>query len=103
MSFSGLEQASASSSNFPSWCINVLTTAHHLIWQTRSGRYQMSATGRGSGHQTGLMFSCQEPKLKWAIGLLRSLVHVLGTAFLQLFGKPKPFLLSKAIETVLDR
>src|SRR6218665_3970437 len=65
-----------------------LTTAHHLIWQTRSGRYQMTATGRGCGHQTRLMFSCQEPRLKWVIEPLRSLVHVPGTVFLQLFGKP---------------
>ena len=36
-----------------------------------------------------------KPRLKWAIGPLRSLVHVPGTIFLQLFGKPKPFLLSK--------
>jgi len=28
---------------------------------------------------------------------------VLGTVFLQLFGNPKPFLLSKTVETVLDR
>src|SRR6218665_3865283 len=100
MSFSGLEQASASSSNFPSWCVNVLTTAHHLIWQTRSGRYQMTAIGRGCGHQTRLMFPCQEPRLKWAIRPLRLLVHALGTAFLQLFGQPKPFLLlKKTVET----
>ena len=33
----------------------------------------MTATGRGCGHQTRLMFSCQEPKLNWAIGLLKSL------------------------------
>src|SRR6218665_1349898 len=53
-----------------------------------------SATGRGCGYQTRLMFSCLEPRLKWAIGPLRSLVHVLGSVFLQLFGKSKPFLLS---------
>src|SRR6218665_2173640 len=64
------------------------------VWSLRL-RYQMTATGRGCGHQTRLMFSCQEPRLKWAIGPLRSLVHVLGTAFLQLFGQPRPFLHSK--------
>jgi len=37
------------------------------------------------------------------IGPFRSLVHVPGTVFLQLFEKPKPFLLSKAVETALDR
>src|SRR6218665_942676 len=57
--------------------------------------YQMTATGRGCGHQNRLMFSCQEPRLKWEIEPLRSLVLVPGTVFLQLFGKPKPFLLSK--------
>src|SRR6218665_61878 len=62
----------------------------------RSGCYQTTATGRGCGHQTRLMFSCQERRLKWAIGPFRSLVHVPGAVFLQLFGKPKPFLLSKS-------
>src|SRR6218665_986530 len=57
--------------------------------------YQKTATGRGCSHQTRLMFSCLEPRLKWAIRPFRSLVHVLGTVFLKLFGKPKPFLLSK--------
>src|SRR6218665_2272511 len=62
----------------------VLTTAHYLI-----GRQdQMTATG--------LMFSCLEPRLKWAIGPMRSLVHVLGTVSLQLFLKQKSFLLSKS-------
>src|SRR6218665_2641618 len=46
------------------------------------------------GRQTRLTFSCLEQRLKWVIGPLRSLVHVLGTVFLQLFGKSKPFLLS---------
>ena len=68
---------------------------NNLIWWTRSGCYRMTATGSGCCHQTRLMFSCQEPRLKCAIGPLRSLVHVLGTVFLQLFGKLKPFLLSK--------
>src|SRR6218665_2472830 len=49
------------------------------------------------------MFSCQEPRLRWAIGPFRSLVHVPGTVFLQLFGRPKSFLLSKTFETVLER
>src|SRR6218665_1443258 len=43
--------------------------------------------------------SCQEPRLKWAIWPFRSLVHqvdVPGAVFLQLFGKPKSFLLSKS-------
>ena len=34
-------------------------------------------------------------RLKWAIGTFRSLVRVPGTVFLQLYGKPKPFLLSR--------
>src|SRR6218665_3278480 len=71
-------------------CLN-----NNLVWWTRSGCYRMTATGRGCGHQTRQIFSCLEQRLKWAIGHLGSLVHVLGIVFLQLFGKPKPFLLYK--------
>ena len=46
-------------------------------------------------NRSRLRSSDLEPRLKWAIRPFRSLVHVLGTVFLQLFGKPKPFLLSK--------
>ena len=66
-----------------------------IIWQTRSGHYQLTVTGRDCVHQNRLMFSCQEARLKWAIGHFRLLVHVPGTVFLKLFGKPYPFLLSK--------
>src|SRR6218665_3689188 len=38
---------------------------------TLFGRQGQTATGRGCGHKTRLMFSCQEPRLKWAIGPLR--------------------------------
>src|SRR6218665_3869255 len=48
------------------------------------------ATCQSCGHQTRLMFSCLEPRLKWVIGPFRSLVHLFGTVFLQLFWNQNP-------------
>src|SRR6218665_557850 len=64
----------------------------------------MIATGRGCGHQNHLMFSCQEPRLKWAIEPLRSLVHVyLEQSSCNYSGNQNPSCFQKTVETVLDR
>ena len=52
----------------------------------------MTPLGHGCNHQNPVMLLCQEARLKLAFGLL---FHAPGTVFLQLFMKPKPFLLSR--------
>src|SRR6218665_117406 len=54
------------------------------------------------------MFLCLEPRLNWAIGPFRSLIHagLLGTVFLQLYmysGNQNPSCFQKTVETVLDQ
>jgi len=48
LSFSG--SGKAGTTNSASWGINVWTE-HHVIWQRRSDRYQMTPTGRDCDHQ----------------------------------------------------
>jgi hypothetical protein len=55
----------------------------------------MNPTGRGCDHQSPLMFSFLQQKLKRAIGPFGSLAHVPGTVFPQLSRKSKVLMFLK--------
>src|SRR6218665_2839670 len=58
----------------------------------------MTATGRDCGHQTRLICSCMEPRPKWAIGILKSPVHVPATVLRNYSGNQNPSCFQKQLK-----